>query len=228
MNGSIAESAFKQNILAMSLTLTAGYIDGYGLLVLNTYVSYMSGNTTTVGVMTGQTNFQAAIAPAIAVFSFLGGSVVGNLVTHSQLRYSHRILFGLIAALLIAVLVLDGDHSFKNVEIALLSLGMGMVNPGLSKVGAESVGMTFVTGTLSRMGGHFALALKRVPVPGSQGPWDTHLYRARIDAQLWASFLCGAILSGAALSVGRTFVLLPGIAIMLVLALVSPAENHRP
>jgi uncharacterized membrane protein YoaK (UPF0700 family) len=43
-------------------------------------------------------------------------------------------------------------------EIAMLSLVMGMMNPALSKVGAESVSLTFVTGTLSRIGGHLAAA----------------------------------------------------------------------
>ena len=32
--------------LAVFLALVAGYLDGYGLLVLGTYVSFMSGNTT--------------------------------------------------------------------------------------------------------------------------------------------------------------------------------------
>ncbi|MBV8106136.1 MAG: DUF1275 domain-containing protein, partial [Hyphomicrobiales bacterium] len=32
--------------LASLTTLSAGYLDGYGLLVLGTYVSFMSGNTT--------------------------------------------------------------------------------------------------------------------------------------------------------------------------------------
>ena len=72
-------------------------------------------------------------------------------------------LFGLIAVLLIIVLLL-GDHggnhgSLKNVAIASLSFGMGMVNPALSKIGTEAVSLTFMTGTLSRMGGHLAQAL---------------------------------------------------------------------
>jgi hypothetical protein len=33
--------------LAIFLALTAGYLDGYGLLFLGVFVSFMSGNTTT-------------------------------------------------------------------------------------------------------------------------------------------------------------------------------------
>jgi uncharacterized membrane protein YoaK (UPF0700 family) len=102
---------------------------------------------------------------------------------------------------------------------------MGMVNPALSQVGSESVSLTFVTGTLSRIGNHLALAAKRALVSGAEGPWDTHLYRARIGAQLWASFICGAVLSGIVMSFTSSFALVPAIAIMLVLALTSKAET---
>jgi Protein of unknown function (DUF1275) len=35
---------------AVFLALVAGYLDGYGLLFLGTYVSFMSGNTTFAGL----------------------------------------------------------------------------------------------------------------------------------------------------------------------------------
>ena len=58
--------------------------------------------------------------------------------------------------------------------------------------------LTFVTGTLSRVGSHLALAARRAPLTDSQGPWDTHLRRALMLARVWAGFLAGALLSGAA------------------------------
>jgi uncharacterized membrane protein YoaK (UPF0700 family) len=185
----------------------------------------MSGNTTMAGVRTGQANLSLAIAPAIAVMCFLAGSFVGHLLTHTGLRHARRVIFGLVAALLIIALELENHGLFTNLGIALLSFGMGMVNPALSQVGSESVSLTFVTGTLSRIGNHLALAAKRAPVPGAEGPWDTHLYRARIGAQLWASFICGAVLSGIVMSFTSSFALVPAIAIMLVLALTSKAET---
>lgn len=218
MNNPVPGTERNQKRLAICLALTAGYLDGYGLLVLGTYVSFMSGNTTMAGLRTGQANLIAAVSPAVAIGSFVAGSLVGNLVTHCRLRHAHRVLFGLIAALLVIVLQLGTDGAFKNLNIAALSFGMGLVNPALSQIGAEAVSLTFMTGTLSRIGSHLALALKRAPVPASEGPWDNHLYRARIDAQLWASFISGAALSGIVMSVAKSFVLLPGIAIMLVLA----------
>ena len=217
-----------QKILAHCLAFTAGYIDGYGLLFLGIYVSFMSGNTTMTGVRAGQENFPAALAPAIAIVCFVAGSLIATLITHARVRHTHRSLFGLITILLIIVLLL-GDHggshgALKDVTIALLSFGMGTVNPALSKIGTEAVSLTFMTGTLSRMGGHLAQALRGDPVPGSEGPWDNHFRRARLDAQMWVAFIIGATLAGIMLSHAASYILFPAIAIMVLLAIFVPSE----
>ena len=74
---------------------------------------------------------------------------------------------------------------------------MGVMNNALSRVGAQAVSLTFVTGSLSRVGSSLALALRRAPLRDAQGPWDTHLRRALLLARLWLGFLVGALLSGA-------------------------------
>src|SRR5271156_3039547 len=93
--------------LAVFLALVAGYLDGYGLRVLGTYVSFMSGNTTLVGLKGGESNFRAALPPAIAIVLFVTGSFLGNLFTQSRLRYSSRLMFGVIAGLLVTVAGLE-------------------------------------------------------------------------------------------------------------------------
>jgi uncharacterized membrane protein YoaK (UPF0700 family) len=207
---------------AVLLALLAGYLDGYGLLVLGTYVSFMSGNTTFTGLKSGQGYFQAALPSAIAVVFFVTGSFWGNLFTESRWRYSHRLIFGVIAGLLATVASLEW-HRARNVpsEIAMLSLSMGMMNPALSKVGAESVSLTFVTGTLSRIGSHLAAAAGKKPLTDGQGPVDSHLARARIDASVWSGFLIGAGLSGMAGSHFPMWALLPPCVVMIALGLFS-------
>jgi uncharacterized membrane protein YoaK (UPF0700 family) len=215
--------------LAVFLALVAGYLDGYGLLVLGTYVSFMSGNTTITGLRSGQDNFHAALPSAIAVLSFVTGSFLGNLFSQSRLRYSHRLIFGVIAAQLATVASLE-LHGLWNApaEIALLSLAMGMMNPAFSKVGAESVSLTFVTGTLNRIGGHLAAAAGRKPLSEGQGPGDSHLARARIDASVWSGFLVGAALSGMAASHFQMWALLPPCVVMIALGLFSEDATPSP
>ena len=214
---------------AVFLALVAGYLDGYGLLFLGTYVSFMSGNTTFAGLKGGRGNFQAALPSAIAIVFFVTGSFLGNLLTQSKLRHSHRLTFGVIAGLLASVTCLEW-HGSRNIpsEIAMLSLGMGMMNPALSKVGAESVSLTFVTGTLSRVGGHLAAAAGRKPLPDGRGPGNSHLACARIDASVWSGFLIGAGLSGMAGSRFRMLALLPPCLVMMVLGLFSECPTPSP
>ena len=96
-----------------------------------------------------------------------------------------------------------------------------MMNSALSKIGAESVSLTFVTGTLNRMGGHLAAAAGRKPLPEKDGPGDSHLARARIDASVWSGFLVGAGLAGMASSQFHVWALLPPFFVIVALGLFS-------
>jgi len=96
---------------------------------------------------------------------------------------------------------------------------MGMMNPALSKVGVESVSLTFVTGTLNRTGGHLAAAAGRKPLPAAQPSGDSYLARAGVDASVWSGFLVGAGLSGMAGSHFRMWALFPPCFVMIALGL---------
>src|SRR4051812_44822680 len=66
---------------ATLLAMMAGYLDGYGFFFLKTYVSFMSGNTTSTGLKIGQGAFLAAVPSALAILFFLTGSFLGNVLT---------------------------------------------------------------------------------------------------------------------------------------------------
>lgn len=212
--------------LAICLALIAGYVDAYGLCVFGTYVSFMSGNTTQTGILIGQRNPLAALPALLAIAFFVAGSFAGTWLTHSRLRQSRQILFGVVGALLAATIgVMQPGSLDAKTGIVTLSLAMGMMNNTLSRVGSEGVSLTFVTGDLNRVGSHLALAVKRAPLQDAQGPWDTHLRRARLLASVWAGFLTGAVLSGAASSYFGVWILLPPILILLALALFNATDR---
>src|SRR5258706_7700872 len=140
---------------AVAAALVAGYLDGYGLLFLKIYVSFMSGNTTSTGVMSGSGNLHGALGPALSVLCFVSGSFCGTLLNQSGLAHAHRLNLAVISGILAAVAGLEcAGLRYVLLEVALLALSMGMVNPTLTKVGAEPVSLTFVTGSLSKIGGH--------------------------------------------------------------------------
>jgi uncharacterized membrane protein YoaK (UPF0700 family) len=103
---------------------------------------------------------------------------------------------------------------------------MGLMNNTLSRVGAEAVSLTFVTGTLNRLGSHLALAVKRAVPEDAEGSWDTHLRRATLLARIWAGFLIGAVLCGAATRYCGEWVLLPPAVVLLALALFCRDVAH--
>jgi len=213
------EVAELQEWLAVSLAMIAGFLDAYGIITYDTYVSFMSGNTTQAGYRIGQGSCWAAAHSALAIVFFVGGSFAGALLAHSGVRRIRRLVFGVVAASL-ALIVGFTQLGFSSgwVPIAVLSLAMGAMNTALSRVGAQYVSLTFVTGTLSRIGVQLALAARRAPLPDSQGSWDTHLYRALLSAGIWAGFLTGALLSGTATPRFGVWVLLFPILILSALA----------
>jgi uncharacterized membrane protein YoaK (UPF0700 family) len=185
--------------LAVCLAMISGFLDAYGMITYRTYLSFMSGNTTQTGYEIGQGKFGAALYSALAIVFFVGGSFAGALLAHSSVRRIRRLVFAVVAAFL-TLIVCFAQLGFLSdwVNIAIISLAMGAMNTALSGVGAQSVSLTFVTGTLSRLGMQLALAVKRAPLPNTQGASDTHARRALLLAAIWAGFLSGALLSGAA------------------------------
>jgi uncharacterized membrane protein YoaK (UPF0700 family) len=214
-------------MMAVFIAMVAGYLDGYGIFFLKTYVSFMSGNTTSTGVSSGHGDFLTALPSGLAILSFVIGSFFGNLISQSKLRYARRLMFGLIAAGIAVVADMQwAGLQHAPSEIAVMCLAMGMTNPTLSKVGPESVSLTFVTGTLSRIGGHLAAAAARKTLKDRQGSEDTHFRRAIIEGSIWGGLFTGAVLSGVAGSKFPTWALLPPFIVMLVLGLLS--ESAEP
>jgi uncharacterized membrane protein YoaK (UPF0700 family) len=216
-----------QKMLAICLALIAGYVDGYALRVFNTYASFMSGNTTFAGMMAGQGHLRVGLCPELAIAGFLGGSFAGNWFTHSRIHSSQRLLFAASATLLAGFVILSLRAALNpNAGISILSLAMGMMNPAVSHIGGEPVSLTFVTGTLNKIGGHLALAVRHTRPADAEGAWDTHLRRALLEAGVWIGFLTGAILSGVVAPHFGALELIP--ASLALIAFASFSHVERP
>jgi uncharacterized membrane protein YoaK (UPF0700 family) len=185
--------------LAAHLAMVAGFVDAYGIITYGVYLSFMSGNTTQTGYQTAEGAFGPASLSALAILFFVVGSFAGTLLMQFAGRWARPAVFGVVAAVLAAIIGFTLLRLLSAaVHVATSSFAMGVMNTALSRVGAQPVSLTFVTGALSRIGSSLALALRRAPLPDAQGPWDTHLRRAMLVGRIWAGFLAGALLSGAA------------------------------
>ena len=225
-SSSLASTQIQERLAAL-LALIAGYVDGYGYISYNTYLSFMSGNTTLTGYRIGEEKLASALPPLVAIVFFVIGVFAGTLLTHSGTRRSRRLVFVAVAVLLALILgAMQVSSLPTDLQIATLSLAMGIMNTALGHVGAQLVNLTYVTGTLSRIGRHLAMAFRHSPLADAQGPWDTHRRRALLLAIVWSAFFIGALLAGAATPQFAARTLLPPILVLLVLAASNgPAVN---
>ncbi len=219
--------ARKQEWKAVAFAMVAGIVDAYGIITYHTYLSFMSGNTTQTGYKIGQGDFASAVPSALAVVFFVAGSFAGSLLVHSGGRRPQRLVFGSVTASLALIIGLTQlGFLSSEVHIAVVSFAMGVMNMALTRVGTQKVSLTFVTGTLHTLGEHLALAVRHAPVVDSQGSWDTHGYRAGLLASIWAGFLVGALLSGAATPHFGAWTLLLPIAMLSALAVLDGNANE--
>lgn len=185
--------------LAVTLAWVAGCVDAYGFITVQTYVSFMSGNTTQGGYGLGELQLAVAGPALLAIAAFVAGVFAGTLLATSRHLATPRLRLALAAALLVLVGVATrAGLAAAAPPITLLAFAMGMMNTCLSQVGREAVSLTFVTGTLNRVATHLALALRGAPLADARDDRDTHLRRAAALAAVWGGFLTGAICSGAA------------------------------
>jgi uncharacterized membrane protein YoaK (UPF0700 family) len=208
--------------------MIAGFVDAYGMITYGVFVSFMSGNTTQTGYQAAEGAFGLASLSALAILFFVVGAFAGTLLVQAAGRFARRAVFGVVAAALAAIVgfthlgLLSGGPA-----IAAISFAMGIMNSAFSRVGAQSVSLTFVTGTLSRVGSHLALAARGARLPDAEGPWDTHLRRALLLGRLWLGFLVGAFLSGAATPRYGALVLTAPALILAVLAAFDRPDGAR-
>jgi uncharacterized membrane protein YoaK (UPF0700 family) len=179
--------ASRRNLaLACALSALAGYVDGIGFLHLGgLFVSFMSGNSTRLGVSLAEGGWSNAAAALGLIALFVAGAACGSLIVLG--RGANRQPWLLLAeALLLAAAALCYALGLSNVAIAAIVLAMGMENAVFQIGGGAGLGLTYVTGALVKVGQLLAAAL----TGGPRWDWVPNLL-------LWAALvtgsLCGAL-----------------------------------
>ena len=185
-NSSSASAALPLGALSFTLVLVAlaGYVDAVGYLRFQgLFVSFMSGNTTSLGVAVAQENGAKAGELAGVAGLFVAGVVGGSLLHRWAGRWGNTLILLTIATLLLLA------YTCPAAAIAGLTLAMGTLNASVHEVGHVKVSLTFVTGTLVRFGTGLADWLS------GQAPAQDWLW----PVTLWLAFLAGALGGAAAL-----------------------------
>ena len=172
--------------LACALSALAGYVDGIGFLHLGgLFVSFMSGNSTRMGVSLAERHWSNAAEALGLVALFVIGAAAGSLIVLGRGANRQPWLL-LVEALLLAAAALCYAAGLPNTAIAAIVLAMGLENAVFQIDGGAGLGLTYVTGALVKVGQLIATALTGGPRWG----WAPNLL---LWAALVAGSLCGAL-----------------------------------
>ena len=174
-------------LLACALSALAGYVDAIGFLNLGgLFVSFMSGNSTRMGVSLAEGQWASAFESLGLIALFVVGAGVGSLIVLG--RGANRQPWVLLAeALLLAAAALGDALGIPGFAVAAIVLAMGVENAVFQIHGGGGLGLTYVTGALVKIGQLAAQALRG----GARWGWVSNLL-------LWAALVAGSLCGAAA------------------------------
>lgn len=173
--------------LAVGLSGVAGYVDAIGFLKLGGFfVSFMSGNSTRLGVGIATGQWAMARTGLTLIGLFVAGVVLGALTARTAGEQRRSVVLALEAALLTAAAALI-SAGFDAAGVAAMVLAMGAENAVFQRNGDVGVGLTYMTGALVKAGQRIAAALSG----GDRWAWGPY-------ALLWAGLSLGGALGAAA------------------------------
>ena len=163
--------------------MLAGATDVFGLARLDgLFVSFMSGNTTLLGVSLGHAGWARSEIIAILVGLFVAGAAAGAML---EILGGRRHAALVIAAVACALAV---PLAWPRWTVTSYVVAMGALNAAMTRIGEAAISLTYVTGTLVKLGQGIGRALCGRP---SDWAWLWH-------AVMWLSLLAGAALGAVA------------------------------
>jgi len=169
--------------LAVGLAALAGYVDASGFLATGgLFVSFMSGNSTRFAVQLSEGKFELAVLTFGVLALFVTGVVLGSIISRqaASRRKAAVLLFVALCLSLAASLYGIGQH---RASTAFLILAMGAENTVFQRDGEVTIGLTYMTGTLVKLGQQIAGMFFGGPRDG----WLRY-------ALSWSGLVAGAVL----------------------------------
>jgi uncharacterized membrane protein YoaK (UPF0700 family) len=167
-------------LMAAGLSALAGYVDAIGFIKLGGFfISFMSGNSTRLAVGLAQGSAPALLAAGLVV-TFVTGVVAGSLVGKAARSHRRRAVLLMVATLLATAATL-GALGAPSAAIIAMALAMGAENAVFEQDGEIHIGLTYMTGTLVKVGQRIATAL----LGGDRWAWRPYLF-------LWLGLIIGA------------------------------------
>ena len=186
---------------SLVIAAVAAYVDATGyLLYSGIYLSFMSGNSTRAAVLVARGDWQQ-LAPVVGVIpTFLLGVMLGTIVHGISKRRGQAIVFSVAGIALGVVAALEiywqsvGSNDTRLRLFFTLAAAMGLLNSTVQRVNKVSVSLTFVTGTLVKLGTAIGRQMTH------RGRSDGGDQRATIVVltSMYCAFFLGAVCGGLA------------------------------
>ena len=204
--------------LAVGLSGLAGFVDALGYIHLGGFfVSFMSGNSTRLGVGLVERAHNAAVASGL-IGLFVVGVVIGSLAGRRAPRHRRVVVLSLVALLLAAAATLNAFGT-EMAAVVLMVLAMGAENAAFESDGEVHIGLTYMTGTLVKFGQRIADAV----VGGRRFAWAPYLL-------LWMGLVFGAVAGAATylrLGLGGLWIA-AAFAVMLTISAAMTNNDAKP
>lgn len=196
--------------LAVGLSCLAGYVDASGFLATGgIFVSFMSGNSTKLSVAFAENRTTFALLTIGVVALFVLGVIAGSVVSRvAGDRRKPRVL--LIVTLLLTAAAVFHTLGITYASTAFMVVAMGMENTVFQRDGEVSIGLTYMTGTLVKLGQHLAARIFGEP----KKPWWPF-------AVLWLGLTSGAVLGALGHNALKGLTLWPAVVVAALLCLFS-------
>jgi uncharacterized membrane protein YoaK (UPF0700 family) len=136
--------------LVAAISFVAGMTDAVGLLLSGDFVSFMTGNTTRAALSFADGHYGHALILFFSLWVFILGNSAGIVLAHTlSARRAFVVLSG-VAILLACASIVPADMA--RLQFYLVVLSMGMINATVEHIEGLPIGLTYVTGALSRFG----------------------------------------------------------------------------
>ncbi|WP_026187075.1 YoaK family protein [Ensifer sp. BR816] len=195
--------------LVAGISFLAGMTDAIGLMSLGDFVSFMSGNTTRASVSLVQGDVARGVLLIVGLIAFVIGNAAGVMVS---IRFRPQAVL-LLVSVLLACAALLGDQ--RELRFLLLIFAMGAINASVEQIEGLPVGLTYVTGALSRFGrglGRWAMGIRNTHWVIQIVPWLGMMAGAISGAvfvqqmgslALWLPSVAALVLTGVAVQIPR-------------------------
>lgn len=213
-------------LFAGTITAMAGFVDGVGFVHFGGYfLSFMSGNSTrsSAALMTG--DFAGWALAMSLVGCFVGGVILATLLTLRLEKLRRPVAMYFSAVLLLAAAI--SGQALPQLTALLLAAAMGAVNVSYTRSGEVALGLTYMTGTLVKLGQALGGAIIGLATGSDRGGYRMLWTRY---ALLWLMITIGSlggVLAYLRLGLGSLWIVAAGMLAWASLALIQEQRASK-